>query len=261
MLPPDDPRWTTFDPDPSVGGSVVFYHSDALAAVPVRAITKPGDNKADPNVETGTYGLFTTCGKDYRSGVVQIRRPYLFFVTRWRERRVLAGYYRIGWWAYVKSEEKNDFALAADVVRFDQDPLPLDAVDSQIGTKLDRAFRLSLRVSEEEMDRMVGLLDGRPDGTDRYLAEVKRLERFNRYHGGHRYIAWKRDEPFTWADADSRLADGPPADPETVSNASPSGWWACTACAHTFRNQARLRACPACDGVATLKPLDDPPTS
>lgn len=259
--PPTDARWKPFVPDPSAGGSLSVFYSDPLAAVPVREVTRLGDNKADPNLETGTYGLFSTCGRATRAGVVRDRRPFLFFITTWGGQRVLAGYYRLGWYAYSRSQAARDFALAAEAVHFDADPLSLSAIDDRLGTRFSRRFRSALTLSEDEAGRLADLLDSRPDGTDRYLAEIDRLERFNQCYGGHRYNGWGRDAPFTWADADPRLADGPLTPNDTVSNASPSGWWACTApdCAHTFANRSRLRVCPACDAAGTLAPLDEAP--
>ena len=174
---------------------------------------------------------------------------------------MLAGYYRLGWYAYTPSQAARDYALAAEAVRFDADPLSLAAVDDRLGTRLSRPFRSALTLSGDEATRLAALLDGRPDGTGRYLEEIDRLEHFNRCHGGHCYNGWGRDEPFTWADADARLADGPPTATDRVSNASPSGWWACTACAHTFENRSRLRVCPSCDAAGTLAPLDQAPDS
>ena len=264
MPPPsEDPRWKPLAPDPAAGGSLSVFYSDPLAAVPVREVTRLGDNKADPNLETGTYGLFSTCGRATRAGIVRDRRPFLFFTSSWGGQRVLAGYYRLGWYACTPSPAARDFALAAESVRFDADPLPLATVDDRLGTRFSRRFRSALTLSEEEASRLANLLDGRPDGTGYYLAEVDRLERFNQCHGGHRYNGWGRDEPFTWADADARLADGPQAPNGKVSNASPSGWWACTApdCAHTFENRSRLRICPSCGAAGTLAPLDEAPDS
>lgn len=260
-MPPDDPRWLPLAPAPDAGGTLSVYYADDLAAVPVREITRLGDNKADPNIETGTYGLFSTCGRRPRSGIVRNRRRFLFFTSTWGGGRVLAGYYRLGWYAYTTSQADRDYALAAEAVRFDADPLPLAAVDDRLGTDYNRFFRSTRTLSGDEAARLADLLDGRPDGTDHYLAEIDRLERFNRCYGGHRYNGWGRDEPFTWDDADSRLADGPPTGTRTVSNASPSGWWACTApnCAHTFENRSRLRVCPSCDAAGTLAPLDHVP--
>lgn len=260
MLFSADPRWTPLEADLGAGGSLSVYYSDPLGAVPARAVTKPGDNKADPNLETATYGLFSTCGRGLRAAFVENRREALFFTTRWRGRRVLAGYYRIGWYAPVVSPTSRDWALAARALRFDAAPLSLAEVDVLLGTALDVRFRSSLRLSPDETGRLFDLLDGRPDGTPRYLDEIDRLERFNAFHGGHRYIGRTQDVPFDETLADPLVAGAPVTGAGGVTNASPSGWWMCEACRHTHANKARLRQCPACGLPTTLSPLAEPPT-
>ena len=54
-----------------------MYLADDLSRLPVRHITRPHDNKSDPNIETGTYGLFSTCENQMRSGIVNRGAQYI----------------------------------------------------------------------------------------------------------------------------------------------------------------------------------------
>ena len=252
--PATDSRWTPLRPDLDAGGSLTVFYADPLARVPVRGVTRPGDNKADPNIETLTYGLFSTCGQRMRSGIVRDRRGLLFFTATWGGQRVLAGYYRLAWYGHVTSLTRRDFALAAAAGRFDSEPLSLADIDARLGTSFARPFRGALTLSPAEATRLADLLESRPDGTDRYLDEIDRLERFNLYHGQSRYLGWDRQHPFAWDDADAILADGPPTQTEAVSNTSPTGRWACTACRYEFENRSRLRLCPHCSAAGALAP-------
>ncbi len=124
---PPNPPWMELHAPPPHCGYLSFYISDDLSALAVRAVTLPGNNKSDPNLETGTYGLFSTCERQMRAGVVNNGSPYLFFVTRYRGRRVLAGHYRIAWYCDGPlSSSGGDYALAADRLRFIHPPIPLD---------------------------------------------------------------------------------------------------------------------------------------
>ena len=51
-------------------GFLSFYLRDELSALAVRGVTLPGNNKSDPNLETGTYGLFSICCQSMRAGIV-----------------------------------------------------------------------------------------------------------------------------------------------------------------------------------------------
>ena len=57
-----------------------MYLPDDLSRLPVRHITRPHDNKSDPNIETGTYGLFSTCEHQMRSGIVNRGAQYIVFM-------------------------------------------------------------------------------------------------------------------------------------------------------------------------------------
>src|SRR3954471_24861893 len=97
----------------SEGGYLSFYYSDDISPLPVRWVTKPGDNKADPNLETGTYGLFSTCSLSMRSGVVKRKIGIIFFCTRTKAGRELTGFYEPRWFTQGPLGQR-DYCLAAD---------------------------------------------------------------------------------------------------------------------------------------------------
>ena len=240
-------------------GALSYYYNDDLGRLPVRAVTKPQDNKADPNLETLSYGIFSTCQKGLRSAFVRNGRQHLFFITNLRGTRVLTGYYSVRWFAPILAAGAGDFALAADGAHFLSRPLPLSEIDSCCGTQLNRVFRLNLLVDEEECLHILTYMRQQPDVRADYLQEIDRLERFNKSRGGHRYIGRQLDEPFSWSVAAPYLTQlALPIDISSTSskaslNSSISGWWTCDACGEDVQNKALFRACPKCHQVGTLR--------
>jgi rubrerythrin len=192
-----------------------------------------------------------------RAGVVNNRLRYLFFVTSREGRRVLTGYYRIAWYCDGPlSTSRADYALAADRLRFIHPSVPLDKLPDGLREHATRRFRTSLRTNADQTQRLLELLDDRPDRTGDYLNEIDRLERFNRRHTGFR--CWRRTKPFSWQAARDYLRPDPSrqwSTTQTVSNMSPTGRWHCQACGQTIRNDALLKACPACNALGSLRPI------
>jgi len=227
-----------------------------MSRLPVRAVTKPGDNKSDPNLETLTYGLFSTCSPRMRSGIVTRGSEYLFFATRRGDKRILTGYYRLRWYTNGVFVDKRDFALAADAARFIEKSISLTEVDRRCKTNVSRRFRGMLLLTPAECRKLKRLVDSQPDATAAYLEEVDRLERFNSKHGGYRYIAWRLKEKFSWELARQYLTEKRVAKTDTrlVLNSSPSGLWVCEVCNNVVTNKALLKRCPFCAKFGTLRP-------
>jgi hypothetical protein len=254
---PPNPPWQELNSHPEAGGYLSIYYSDDLSRLPVRWVTKPGDNKSDPNVETLTYGLFSTCAPRLRSGVVARQCAYLFFATAWKGTRVLTGYYHLRWYAGGAFVGTRDFCLAADTARFIEEPIPLAEVDRCCGTDMARWFRGMRLLSAGESRKIAALIDERPDATPAYLEEIDRLERFNLRHGGYRYIARRQMEKFSWAVAKDFLDKPhppPPTLPVVRRNSSPSSLWKCLCCSESVKNKALLKRCPHCGALGTLMP-------
>ncbi|MFC1460967.1 hypothetical protein ACFLQR_00420 [Verrucomicrobiota bacterium] len=196
FMPPNLP-WREIDITQPENGYLAFHYSDDLSALPVRAVTMINDNKADPNIETLTYGLLSYCGRPMRSGVLRRGSRYLFFVTRWRGIRVLTGYYSLRW--YVKLPDGEcDYCLAADADRFVADPIPLAEIAARHRIPVDRRFRIFLKIGANECRILKSLIHRQPDVTNKYLQEIHRLERFNLRYGGYRNISYGEKEKFSW---------------------------------------------------------------
>ena len=194
---PPNPPWKPLAICEASGGYLGSFLNDDLSGLPVRAITVVGDNKADPNLETKTYGLFSTCHKVMRKSIVKHGRRHVFFITNRRGVPVLAGLYLVKWYAPVSSDD-NDFCLAADSIWFVQDPIPLANVDRVCGTDVDRAIRAFKCIDAEGCRKIEKLLKRRPNVTGSYLSEIDRLERFNLKHGGYRYVTAERRDSYSW---------------------------------------------------------------
>lgn len=253
---PPCPPWRELVHTAASGGYLTIVYNDDMSPIPVRWITKPGDNKSDPNLETLTYGLFSTCGLDLRRGIVKNRYKYLFFATNWRGNRALTGYYEVRWYA-AEPMRPGDFCLAASSAHFLKEPLLLSAIDKSCGTETSKQFRLYIHLSPDDCQKLLQLIHQFPDYTDEYLKEIDRLERFNLKHGGFRYIGWKQYEKFSWQFAhDHKYLDFN----QTVvehghsSNSSPNDLWECRECQYAFKNKALLKRCPECGRIGSLFP-------
>jgi hypothetical protein len=259
-LQPPNPPWRELVA--SAEGPTAYlsiYLSDELARLPVRAVTLPRNNKGDPNLETLTFGLFSTCEPKLRAGAVRRGSRYLFFATNHRRRgRAVTGYYRLKWWTEGSfGAQRGDFALAADRARF-TDPVPFTAIRGSVGRFIRKPFRQFLLLPREHADELRELLNGLPERTSNYVAEIHRLERYNAFHTGSRYSGWAERGEFSWDIAGAYLRAAAAVLDTTIPNESPSGWWRCATCGKDSRNKALLKRCPACGGTGTLMPTPGP---
>ncbi len=253
--PPAAP-WSPLWPNNPATGYLSIYLADDMSRLPVRHITRPHDNKSDPNIETGTYGLFSTCEQQMRSGIVNRGAEYIIFMCRWGGRRVLAGYYRLAWKAPGSFHvRQKDFALAADSIHFVDSPIPIADLPEPLKSVVGTDFRLSKRVDEGQTDMLISLLSDRRNAVSDYLEEVHRLERFQAFHTGYRYVSWRQREPFTWELASKYLQ--PSTSAIVAPNQSDMGSWRCTnvGCGQVIYNQSLLKRCPHCEAMGSLQPI------
>jgi hypothetical protein len=253
---PPAPPWRELVPQ-QASGFLTIYLSDDISPLPVRAVTLPGNNKSDPNLETGSYGLFSTCAHGMRASVVLNRLRYLFFLTRWEGQRVLTGYYGIRWYAAGPLRRKPpDFVLAADEVRFIYPGIRLRELPNEIQPIVSTRFRIYKRIEEFAAARLLEVLREQPDRTQDYLCEINRLELFSRYHTGFCYPSWKQRHSFSWdlgalyLREENKISEAPP---EAAITSSPTDLWHCVACKKYTRNKALLKRCPECGAVASLE--------
>ena len=256
-LPPAAP-WTELEVTTPPTGYLSVYLSEDLSRLPMRAIMRPKDNKSDPNIETGTYGLFSTCERGMRAGIVNNRSQFIVFLSKRGEERVIAGYYRLAW----KTEgiwhaTKRDYALAADCVHFVADPIPVSHLPEPVKAAAERKFRLSKRLNAVETQTIIAALDSRPNALEDYLSEIDRVERFQAFHSGYRYVSWQQEEPFSWVLARQYLAESNAL--EIAPNQSPTGFWQCTnpECGKFINNWSLLRRCPFCSAMGMLQIVAD----
>jgi hypothetical protein len=255
--PPNAP-WVELPREAEPTGCVAVYYSDRTSPLAAREVTRPGDNKSDPNFETGTFGLFSTCERDTQSGIRSRGVTRLFFLSsHGGKERALTGYYSLGWWAFGRLGGRTpDICLAAEFMRFIEKPILVSKLPGTSRAALGTRFRTTKFVDAEVTNELVQLLETLPDATSAYLVEVDRLERFNQYHTGHR--CWNRTEPFSWSGAEGLTAlDPPQKTTRTIANSSPTGRWRCRECNGEVTNRSRLKVCPGCQSVGTLEPEED----
>jgi len=233
------------------GGYLSAYYSEPLARYPVRQLTRPADNKSDPNIETRTYGLFSTCEPPMRNKIVTEGRGTVLFVTSHAGRqRAIAGYYRIGWYTEgTRGAARKDWALAASAARW-VDPLPLASATSAVPAAAGW-FRTCKPLDADAVAALVALIDEREDRSEHYLAELRRIEQFARSRTGFAYPSWGRTTGFSWHDAHDYFHSPGAAD---APNSSPSKFWLCRECRRVICNAALLKVCPACRSAGTLEP-------
>lgn len=265
VRPPSAP-WEELVPVEPQRGHLSFYYSDPLSKYAVRHVTRRNDNKSDPNLETMTYGLFSTCELDMRVGIVRDRAPHVFFVTNYRGERALSGYYHVRWFARgppVLSYRRHggtDYYLAADGTKFIHPPIPLAEVAAQTGDPwFSRQFRTYKGATSERVAQLHAILDPLEDRSELLVAEVRRLERLNmRFHGA-RYVNWGQVSPFDWEFA-KQFLNPPKTVPLTFDRSIlPKGeqlynFWVCSQCSKEIQSVAPLKRCPACGAVGWLVP-------
>lgn len=265
--PPNYP-WRDLEPSPAAFSYLCFYYSSPLSGHPVRDVNRivsaghgtfVADCKVDPNWETGTFGLFSTCQASIRCGAVSRRSPYLFFfgdhAAEGRQRGV-TGYYRLRWYAH-GGTYTGDFCLAADKMHFVKRAIAFTDVNHAIGTHLsNRVPRLAITLDPDETRGLVRLLETQPDATNSYVAEVRRLEEINaRNAGGLRYVNFSRRESYTWNSVAGISGLGVASDEKRQNNSGLSNAWHCISCQATMPSRSLLKLCPICQAHGTLRAI------
>ncbi len=265
--PPNYP-WQDLMRDPSAASYLCFYYCSTFSGYPVRDVNRivPAGNgafvadcKVDPNWETGTFGLFSTCQASIRRGAVNRHSPYFFFfgdrATTNGERGV-TGYYHLRWYAHGGTYE-GDFCLAADKTHFVKRAISFTEINAQIGTHLsNRVPRLAITLSPEQTSGLVALLEAQPDSTAAYVAEVRRLEQINaRNAGGLKYVNFSRTESYAWNSITSISGLGIASGKKSQRNSGPRNTWHCSSCKGVTRSRSLLKLCPRCQAHGTLRAL------
>lgn len=206
-------KWLKLDKNPEVTGHIAYYYSDQKAELPIRGIRKQCDSKADPNIETRTYGLFTTCMPPARKNIVERGDSYLFLFTKWKGQRMFTGYYELDEYidtgltpkANGKDRKFRDLALRAKRLHFVRNGIPLEGdrwkvitADSFNNGHIDAYGPRDFKQIDADMTRRLKkMLDKQQDITNEYVKEIKRLEEENFRNYGYRYPSWLRKEGFS----------------------------------------------------------------
>jgi hypothetical protein len=205
--------WKVIENNPKTTGHIAYYYSDSKADLPVRGIRKKWDSKADPNIETKTYGLFSTCMPPARKNMVTNRDSYIFFFTKWRGQRMFTGYYELGYFvdtgiiptANGKARKFPDYALLAKRTHFVRNGIPLTGDRWSIITEdsfndgvIDGYGPRDFKQIDSKLTNLLkSKLDEQKDITGEYVKEIYRLENENLQKYGYKYPSWKRREGFT----------------------------------------------------------------
>lgn len=278
--PPNDPWEEHQASDNAKSYLTLYYCEDEISKYPVREVTKVNDNKSDPNLETMSYGLCSTCTRDIRSGLVKNNRPYIFFCTNYKGERHLAGYYHIGWYSlgpplltnYRNGSIRDDYRLVADEMKWLYPPISFDTVADETGFDgILSGFRKKL-VSPETTDALLSLFEEREDCSQQYLNEIRRLELINKRYHEYRYPTWEREAGFSWESVRNYVemmqsgeeedtkeiletkVEEMDVDLSLVASESVSDWY-CLICDHEFENEAPLKLCPNCNNGGGIIPV------
>jgi hypothetical protein len=200
-------KWQAL-PNRNQTGRLVYYYSNQKAALPVRDVQKGWDEKADPNIETMTYGLFSTCTPIGRKNALEHGDEFLFFYTNREGTRMVTGYYEIG--SYVVTGFVNrlgsityhfpDYAFLARNVRFVKTGIPLGVHGEKRWERVrvretgvtGYGYRTTQRISSAETKALKGMLDVEDDATADYVREIHRLEEENVRKFGFRYPTFQQ---------------------------------------------------------------------
>jgi len=174
---PPNPPWIDQETGDGSKAALSFYYSDPLSDVPVREVSHKNDPKSDPNVETQTFGLFSTCDKRMRATIVRDGIELHFFCTNRGGVRVLTGYYRYGYYYKVPATE-DDYMMAAEEARFVAPGFPLLELTPYLrGVRLDKRFRTFRYIDGKTAHRLLLLLEDSPNSISQYISEIQRLEK------------------------------------------------------------------------------------
>jgi len=207
IRPPNDPWIELKGSDDE--GVLAYYISDSSTKIPIRDITHENDPKADPNLETMTFGLFSYCHEAMRKKMINDGVNLLFFVTKRRKEteengnkklvglRVLTGYYRVGWYYEIK---EGDYALAARKIKFVYPGYPLEELTEYLGESVNTGFMQKKFIHRNTPKKLLQLIEKTPDSTEQYIKEIHEKEQEALEKWGNMYR--ERKQEFTWKDAE-----------------------------------------------------------
>ncbi len=208
-------KWKKIDRSKEISAHIAYYYSDQKAKLPVRGVRKNRDNKADPNIETKTYGLFTTCMPPARKNMVLNGNWYIFFFTNRNKQRMFTGYYELDKYMITGITPRNskgpyrfaDYALLAKKTHFVREGIPLTGkiwskiTDDAINEDGIQGYgpRDSKSIPSVLAKKLKEKLDEQEDITYEYVKEIHKFEEENLLNsdGKYRYPSWERRKGFS----------------------------------------------------------------
>ncbi len=181
-------------------GIVVYYESDTESSLPIRMITgtrKSDHNQADPNYETGTYGMYDCLNSKLRNKFARKKFGYVFFMTRYQGTNeeltgkvILTGYYKVNATADVQKlhlrhlEDTTCFnakacqALRADDMVFlaeDESYVLGKAALKSVGYEKKITRMSKIELDEEMVKKLLKKFEGKDNRLEDYLKEHEEL--------------------------------------------------------------------------------------
>ena len=194
---PPNPPWIPVEAgDGERAAALSFYYSDPRSEIPVREVSHKNEPKGDPNIETLTFGLFSTCDKPMRATIVKEGINLHFFCTsRAGHVRVLTGYYRYGYY-YKVPKTRDDYMLVAQKGRFVSPGFPLQDLIPYL-RKASLRLRTFRYLDKVTANLLLLLIEDTPDATSKYRSKIRRLEKLSLSRDGYLY---RRRYPsgFSW---------------------------------------------------------------
>lgn len=214
--PPSQVIWQKIKKNNEATAHLAYYYSNQKTEFPVRDVAKKWDNKSDPNIETKSYGMFSTCMPPARKNMVKRGDSYIFFFTRRNKQRILTGYYELDKFVPTgitptrggKPSKFKDIALLAKRTHFVRDGIPFTGKTwSKIKSKHIHENEIKgfgprdfVNVDAKMTKKLKKLLDEQKDITAEYVKEIHNLENINKENHGKKYPTWKRNNGFTTKD-------------------------------------------------------------
>ncbi len=205
--------WKRIVPNKKPTGHIAYYYSDDDASLPIRAVRKKNDNKSDPNIETKSYGMFSTCMPPARKNMVKRNDSYIFFFTKWMGKRMFTGYYELSSYLNTgitpirggKESNFSDYALLAKHTHFIKNGIPLTGkkwskiVLDKIKNKEIKGYgpRDFSKIDSAITMKLKKILDRHSNITKEYVREIKKMEKENFVNDKMCYPTWGRKTGFT----------------------------------------------------------------
>jgi len=181
-------------------GMIVNYTSDPVSEIPIREIPEEFDSPVlpEPNYESKSYGFYGCVRPKIRLAFAKSKIRYLFFITKYmgtkeefKDKIMITGYYHVFKTADVSKihlryvddcaclDADTCIALRANEIKFVSAAdayMVTDAMLKSWGYNAKVTKQLRIPLDAEQTAVVLDYLKAKPDATDTYIAETKRLQ-------------------------------------------------------------------------------------